>query len=84
MAEPLVVDFHNVYGVPLGILRSTAEEAKNGRLRLRSPYREHLSQAFAQFFMKVALPVGYYSPIGQERLPPEDAVIRSLAETVKT
>ncbi len=27
------------------------------RLRLLPPYREHLSQAFARFFMRVVLPV---------------------------
>jgi hypothetical protein len=27
------------------------------RLRLLPPYREHLSQAFARFFMRVGLPV---------------------------
>jgi hypothetical protein len=26
------------------------------RLRLRSPYREHLAQAFARYFMRVGLP----------------------------
>ena len=27
------------------------------RLRLNPPYREHLAQAFARFFMRVGLPV---------------------------
>ena len=30
--------------------------AQNPRLRLKAPYREHLSQAFARFYMRVALP----------------------------
>jgi len=30
---------------------------KDKRLRLLPPYREHLSQAFARFFMRVGLPV---------------------------
>jgi hypothetical protein len=31
---------------------------RNGkRLRLLPPYREHLSQAFARFFMRIGLPV---------------------------
>ena len=84
MAEPLVVDFHNVFGVPLQILLDTARKAEGGRLRLLSPYREYLSQAFAQFFMKVALPVGYYSPIGKEQLPPEDVVVSLGASTART
>lgn len=30
---------------------------KKQRLRLLPPYREHLSQAFARYFMQVGLPV---------------------------
>ncbi|MBD5492017.1 MAG: hypothetical protein HDR16_07880 [Lachnospiraceae bacterium] len=34
---------------------------KNGkRLRLCPPYREHLSQAFARYFMRVGLPVNIH------------------------
>jgi hypothetical protein len=84
MPEPIVVDFHNIYGVPLDILRAAADAATNGRLRLCPPYREHLSQAFGQFFMKVALPVGYYNPIGEEHLPPEDTVVGPGAEAART
>jgi hypothetical protein len=52
----LVVDFRNVYGVPLDFLIELSK--RNGkRLRLLPPYREHLSQAFARFFMRVGLPV---------------------------
>lgn len=51
-----VVDFRNVYSLPSQFLKSLA--AKRGkRLRLLPPYREHLSQAFARFFMRVGLPV---------------------------
>jgi hypothetical protein len=51
-----VVDFRNVYGVPLDFLIELSK--RNGkRLRLLPPYREHLSQAFARFFMRVGLPV---------------------------
>jgi hypothetical protein len=51
----LVVDFKNVYGIH----RSTLSEIiKNSgqRVRLLPPYREHLSQAFARYFMRVGLP----------------------------
>lgn len=52
----LVVDFRSVYSVPFDSIVDLA--AKRGRrLRLLSPYREHLSQAFARFFMRVGLPV---------------------------
>ena len=49
-----VVDFRNVYSVPLDFIK---EFNKSKRLRLLPPYREHLSQAFARFFMRVGLPV---------------------------
>lgn len=50
-----VVDFHEIYSVPTEYLNSLAASAKD-RLRLRSPYLEHFSQAFARFFMRVGLP----------------------------
>jgi hypothetical protein len=53
-----VVDFHDVYTVPRTFLESLLQNRGNQRLRLRPPYREHLSQAFARFFMRVGLPVG--------------------------
>jgi len=52
----LVVDFRNVYGVPFDFLTDLAKR-KGKRLRLLPPYREHLSQAFARFFMRVGLPI---------------------------
>ena len=51
-----VVDFTNVYGVDFGLLQATVEQ-QGHRVRLLPPYREHLSQAFARFFMRVGLPV---------------------------
>jgi hypothetical protein len=51
-----IVDFHVVYTAPTQIVRTFA--LKSGkRLRLLPPYREHLAQAFARFFMRVGLPV---------------------------
>ncbi|MEA2575824.1 MAG: hypothetical protein QOH93_3122 [Chloroflexia bacterium] len=52
----LVVDFRNVYGVPFDSL-SGLTRARGPRIRLLPPYREHLSQAFARYFMRVGLPV---------------------------
>ncbi len=49
----LVVDFRNVFGVPLDYLT----KKQGSKIRLLPPYREHLSQAFARFFMRVGLPV---------------------------
>lgn len=54
--EYLVVDFRSVYSVPFDFLLDLAPKRGN-RIRLLPPYREHLSQAFARFFMRVGLPV---------------------------
>jgi len=51
-----VVDFRNVYGLPVQYLKQICRQ-RGPRLRLLPPYREHLSQAFARFFMRVGLPV---------------------------
>jgi len=52
----LIVDFRTVYSVPFDFLLDLAIK-RGRRLRLLPPYREHLSQAFARFFMRVGLPV---------------------------
>lgn len=52
-----IVDFHGVYTAPREFLESWNRRRAQPRLRLLSPYREHLSQAFARFFMRVGLPV---------------------------
>lgn len=52
----LIVDFSNVFSSHIEFLNDFV--IKQGkRLRLLPPYREHLSQAFARFFMRVGLPV---------------------------
>lgn len=50
-----IVDFRHVFSLPKSFLLSIAE---GKHLRLLPPYREHVSQAFARFFMRVGLPVG--------------------------
>jgi hypothetical protein len=60
----IVVDFRNVYGIHIENLKKIIERKKS-RIRLSPPYREHLSQAFARYFMRVGLPQdinieGYY------------------------
>jgi len=52
----LVVDFRHVYSIHFTALKQLAESYQK-RIRLLPPYREHLSQAFARFFMRVGLPV---------------------------
>jgi hypothetical protein len=55
--ECRIVDFHYVYSLPVEFLQSLVQAKKVKRLTLLPPYREHLSQAFARFFMRVGLPV---------------------------
>jgi hypothetical protein len=54
--EVRIVNFHKVFTVPRDFMESLSRERRCQRLRLCSPYREHLSQAFARFFMRVGLP----------------------------
>lgn len=50
-----VVDFRNVYGIQFQSLLQIVARMRD-RIRLLPPYREHLSQAFARYFMRVGLP----------------------------
>jgi hypothetical protein len=51
-----VVYFHDLVTVPRSFLETVLRQRGRPRLRLLPPYREHLSQAFARFFMRVGLP----------------------------
>ena len=50
-----VANFHRLYTLPKAFLQEYAQSV-GPRLRLLSPYREHLAQAFARYFMRVGLP----------------------------
>jgi hypothetical protein len=53
--QALVVDFREIYSLPIDYL--TNHVSRLGvRWRLKSPFLEHFSQAFARFFMRVGLP----------------------------
>lgn len=52
-----IVDFHEIFTVPRKFLESLLSQRNSKRIRLLPPYREHLSQAFARFFMRVGLPI---------------------------
>jgi hypothetical protein len=52
-----IVDFHHVFTLPRSFLESLLIEGVCRPLRLLPPYREHLSQAFARFFMRLGLPM---------------------------
>lgn len=51
-----IVSFREVRSLPLNFVHKIINN-KHWRPRLRSPYREHLAQAFARYFMRVGLPV---------------------------
>jgi hypothetical protein len=51
----LVCDFRSLVSVPFGPFWTYATKVKP-RVRLLPPYREHLAQALARFFMRVGLP----------------------------
>lgn len=55
LKEPIIVVFNDIFGIHISTLREHLKQFKN-RLRLLPPYREHLSQAFARYFMRVGLP----------------------------
>jgi hypothetical protein len=48
-------DFHRIYSVPKKFVVAIIKEKPHKRLL--PPYREHLSQSFARYFMRVGLPV---------------------------
>ncbi len=52
----MAVDFRSTYSLPFALLNDIAAK-QTKRLRLLPPYREHLSQAYARFFMRVGLPL---------------------------
>jgi hypothetical protein len=52
----MLVDLRRIFTLGVGMLREVAA-SRTERVRLLPPYREHLSQAFARFFMRVGLPV---------------------------
>lgn len=57
-SPPRIVSFRQVAAVPLGLVQEEARRQAK-RVRLRSPYREHLGQAFGNFIMRVGLPVPF-------------------------
>lgn len=73
--EISIVSFREVWSLPLEFVRQMAEGA-GLRPRIRSPYREHLAQAFARYFMRVGLPVDL-PPFRSERAEAE--VMRRLS-----
>jgi len=56
VAETSLIDFHEILSPPRIFLETWTMHTALPRLRLLPPYREHLSQAFARYFMRVGLP----------------------------
>ena len=54
--ELSIVQFERVIDRPKTSIQSFVN-TKGDRIRLLPPYREHLAQAFARFFMRVGLPI---------------------------
>jgi hypothetical protein len=50
-----IISFQRLYTIQKDFLIEFASRS-GSRLRLRSPYREHIAQAFARFVMRVGLP----------------------------
>ncbi len=50
-----IVDFRTIYTLPKDFVTAFANSL-NQRVRLLPPYKEHLSQSFARYFMRVGLP----------------------------
>ena len=48
------VSFHHIFSVPKNYLKALISDKE--RYRLLSPYKEHLAQSFARYFMRVGLP----------------------------
>ena len=57
-----IVYFHEIFTLPRSFIESLLVNRAQPRFRLLSPYKEHLSQAFARFFMRVGLPIPIENP----------------------
>ncbi|MDR3614696.1 MAG: hypothetical protein P4L53_14140 [Candidatus Obscuribacterales bacterium] len=55
-SEHQIIDFSEIFSLPRVFLDDWIAKHEKTRLSLLPPYREHLSQAFARFFMRVGLP----------------------------
>ncbi|WML24110.1 hypothetical protein [Neobacillus sp. OS1-33] len=58
--EPLrldisILDLREVYSLPFKYVKEFANQGERRR-RMLSPYKEHLGQAYARFFMRIGLP----------------------------
>jgi hypothetical protein len=54
--EHRVVVFNKAYLMPLDYIQAELKQRNEPRLRLVSPFREHIAQSFARCYMRVPLP----------------------------
>ena len=54
--ERRIVDFRDLFTMPLDYLEFLVGQGRQPRLCLRSPYREGFARVFANFFMRIAFP----------------------------
>ena len=52
-----IVVYSETFSVPIGICNNIISKRGIKRVKMRSPYKEHLSQSFARFIMRVGLPI---------------------------
>lgn len=52
----LLVDLRRIFTLSVDAVRAFAAADNKETVRLLPPYREHLAQAFARFFMRIGLP----------------------------
>src|SRR2546426_793485 len=78
-----IVDFHRLFVLPKPVVLAVARAA-GPRLRLRSPYREHVAQALARYFMRAAAQTGVPSrPVVREPRLPASALCQRLTAPVR-
>jgi len=53
--EPCIINFREIFFTKIEVIRNHAEQ-QGKRIRLKNPYREGFSQAFAKFIMYVGYP----------------------------
>lgn len=70
-----IVSFREVWSLPLGYVLDLAGRERT-RLRIKSPYREHLAQAFARYFMRVS--TEYNEILGSFASPKDEREILKL------
>jgi len=70
-----IVDLGTSFTIPCDAMEQMAKSRGN-RIRLCSPYKEHLAQAFAFLYMRVALP----NPIDEFKTLPKPIQVSAIPQ----